>query len=125
MAEELLLPYTDLTIIGDKGFIREIFQTFLQVVQRILLLTLPRVNQKRQLSPLLTHLINRVRQLIETVNGQFAAQFNIEQTHARSFWGLATRLHSKLAAHTLCIYLNRLFGKEDFLQIKSLAFPNS
>jgi hypothetical protein len=28
-----------------------------------------------------------------------------------------------LTAHTLCVYLNRLFGKLDFLQIKSLAFP--
>jgi hypothetical protein len=26
--------------------------------------------------------------------------------------------------HTLCIYINRLLGKPEFLQIKSLAFPN-
>jgi hypothetical protein len=24
----------------------------------------------------------------------------------------------------LCIYINRLLGKPDFLQIKALAFPN-
>jgi hypothetical protein len=32
-------------------------------------------------------------------------------------------LYTKLTAHTLCIYLNRLLGKPDFLQIKTLAFP--
>jgi hypothetical protein len=37
---------------------------------------------------------------------------------------LCTRLYTKLVAHTLCIYLNRLLGKQNFLQIKSLAFQN-
>ena len=50
-------------------------------------------------------------------------QFNIERNHAHSFWGLCTRLMTKLAAHTLCIYLNRLLGNAHFLQIKALAFP--
>jgi hypothetical protein len=36
---------------------------------------------------------------------------------------LCTRLYTKLAAHTLCIYINRLIGKPAFLQIKALAFP--
>ena len=42
----------------------------------------------------------------------------------RTFWGLCTRLYSKLSAYTLCIYLNCILGNPDFLQIKSLAFPN-
>jgi len=66
---------------------------------------------------------NAVRQIIETVNGQLSEQFNIEQNHAHTFWGLCTRLSMKLTAHTLCIYLNRLLGKPDFLQINALAFP--
>jgi len=36
---------------------------------------------------------------------------------------LCARLASKLTAHTLCIYINRLLGKADALQIKALAFP--
>jgi len=32
-------------------------------------------------------------------------------------------LQTKLAAHTLCLYLNRLLGQADWLQIKALAFP--
>ena len=36
-----------------------------------------------------------------------------------------TRVATKLTAHTLCIYLNRLLGNADFLKIKALAFPNN
>jgi hypothetical protein len=43
--------------------------------------------------------------------------------HAHTFWGLCTRLYTKLTAHTLCVYINRLIGKPAFLQIKALAFP--
>ena len=69
-------------------------------------------------------LFNAIRQVIETVNGQLSEQFSIEVNHAHTFWGLCTRLVAKLTAHTLCIYLNRLLGKPEFLQIKALAFPN-
>jgi hypothetical protein len=40
-------------------------------------------------------------------------------------WGLCARPYTKLTAHTLCIYINRMVGKPDFLQIKPLAFPNT
>jgi hypothetical protein len=68
-------------------------------------------------------LINHVRQMIETVNGQLTEQFQIETNHAHSFWGLCARLYTKLTAHTLCIALNRLLGNPDWLRIKRLAFP--
>jgi hypothetical protein len=61
-------------------------------------------------------------QIIETVNGQLSNQFNIEINHAHTFWGLCTRLLTKLATHTLCVYINRLLGKPDFLRMKALAF---
>jgi hypothetical protein len=88
------------------------------------LITLPRRNQRRQVSPKTRRLVNHIRQIIETVNGQLTEQLHIEINHARSFWGLCARLYTKLAAHTLCIYLNRLLGNPDWLQIKALAFPN-
>jgi hypothetical protein len=61
--------------------------------------------------------------MIETVNGQLSEQFHLQVNHAHTFYGLCARLYTKLAAHTLCIYINRLLGEPDFLQIKSLAFP--
>lgn len=119
---ELLAEHTDLKVIGDKAYISAEKAAWLRQFNRIELLTLPRNNQK-QLSSSVRRMINSIRQIIETVNGQLDEQFNIETNHAHTFWGLCTRLYSKLTAHTLCLYLNRLLGKSDFLQIKSLAFP--
>ena len=121
---DILSAHTNKQVIGDKAYISEEQAAELWRTNRIRLLTLPRKNQKKQL-PKPTHsLINAVRQIIETVNGQLDEQFHIETNHAHTFWGLSARLYTKLTAHTLCIYINRLLGKPDFLQIKSLAFPN-
>lgn len=120
---ELLTEHTNLKVIGDKAYISAEKAAELWRYNRIKLQTLPRKNQKQQLLPATRHLINAIRQIIETVNGQLNEQFHIETNHAHTFWGLCTRLYSKLTAHTLCIYLNRLAGNPDFLQIKSLAFP--
>lgn len=121
---DMLFDHADLNVIGDKAYISQAQAEELWRTNRIRLQTLPRKNQKEQLSKPIRRLFNSVRQIIETVNGQLNAQFNIETNHAHTFWGLCTRLYSKLTAHTLCIYINRLLGKTDFLQIKELAFPN-
>lgn len=121
---ELLCGHTDLSVLGDKGYISAAKAAELLASNRIRLLTLPRRNQKVQLPRHQRMLLNGIRQMIETVNHQLSELFNIEVNHAHTFWGLCTRLYTKLAAHTLCIYINRLLGKPEFLQIKSLAFPN-
>jgi hypothetical protein len=121
---ELLSEHTDLEVLGDKAYLSATKAAELWEHNRILLRTLPCSNQKQQVSKTIQHLHNAVRQLIETVNGQLAGQFGIEKNFAHTFWGLCTRLYSKLTAHTHCIYINRLLGKQDFLQIKALAFPN-
>lgn len=120
---ELLENHTDLTVIGDKAYIHAARTAELRQQHRVDVLTLPRANQKRQVSAAYRRLLNQARQIIETVNGQLDAQFHVETNHAHSVQGLCTRLYTKLAAHTLCIYLNRLLGNPDFLQIKQLAFP--
>lgn len=124
VGEELLAEHADLDAIGDKGYISERVAHDLWEQRRIRLLTLPRRNQRRQVSPATRRVLNGARQIIETVNSQLNGQFHLETNHAYSFWGLCTRLQTKLAAHTLSIYLNRLLGNPDFLQIKRLAFPN-
>src|SRR5260221_1606958 len=120
---EVLVEHTDLTVFGDKGYISaEVAQQLLRH-NHLKLLTLPRRNQFQQLPPALKRSFNAVRQIIETVNAQLTEQFNLQLNHAHTFNGFCTRLLTKLAAHTLCIYLNRLLGNPDFLQIKALAFP--
>jgi hypothetical protein len=120
---ELLCEHTDLQVLGDKAYISADKAAELLENNRVRLQTLPRRNQKKQLPSELKHRFNAIRQVIETVNGQLSEQFHIEKNHAHTFWGLATRLLTKLTAHTLCIYINRLLGKPEFLQIKALAFP--
>ncbi len=124
VGEELLLEHTNLTVLGDKAYISQEVQAELRRLCGIRLLSLPRRNQRVQVPKAVSEAINGARQIIETVNDQLVEQFNIERNHAHSFLGLCTRLMTKLTAHTLCIYLNRLMGNVDFLQIKHLAFPN-
>jgi hypothetical protein len=120
---DLLFCHVDLAVWGDKAYISAAWVAQLWLAQHLCLQTLPRRNQKKQLPPAVARLFNSARQIIETVNGQLTEQFQIETNHAHTFWGLCARLFSKLTAHTLCIYINRLLGKANFLQIKSLAFP--
>ena len=120
---QLLTGHQHKQVIGDKAYISaEIKDQFAQE-NRIDLITIPRRNQRPQLSRQTKRWIHQVRQIVETVNGQLSQQFRIQNNHAHTFWGLCTRLYAKLTAHTLCIYLNQLFKKEETLQIKQLAFP--
>ena len=124
VGQDILSDHTDLLVLGDKAYISSPVAAELLRSNRLRLKTLPRSNQKQQVSSRYRSLFNRVRQIIETVNGQLSEQFNIEQNHAHSFFGLCGRLYTKLTAHTLCIYINRLLGNDNYLHIKSLAFPN-
>lgn len=120
---ELLSEHADLSVLGDKAYISAAEAAALWQQRRIRLTTLPRRNQKQQLPPAVARTLNSARQIIETVNGQLTEQFHVETNHAHTFWGLCARLLTKLTAHTLCIYLNRLLGNPHWLQIKALAFP--
>jgi DDE family transposase len=120
---ELLSAHTGLQVLGDEAYSSVAKAAHLWQENRIQLRTIPRRNQRKQLSLFLQQLYNSIRQMVETINAQLSNQFNIEVNHMHTLWGLCTRLYTKLAAHTLCIYINRVLGKPDFLQIKSLAFP--
>lgn len=120
---DLLEEHTDLDAVADKGYISQPVAQALEQGNSVCLMTVPRANQKKQLPAGVAECINRVRQIIETVNGQLVDQLNIQTNHAHTFRGLCARLYTKLTAHTLCIYINRLLGKADFLHIKQLAFP--
>lgn len=122
---ELLREHVDLDVVGDKAYISAEVREELHNERDVNLLTVTRRDQKQQLPAALALQLNRVRQIVETVNGQLTDQLGIAAHHAHTFWGLCARLSTKLAAHTLCIYLNRLLGAADCLQIKALAFPKN
>jgi Transposase DDE domain len=121
---ELLAEHAALDALGDKAYISGALAEELDAACDVHLLTVPRRNQRQQLPEALCQLHRRCRQIIETVNDQLSEQFAISVNHAHSFGGLCARLYTKLTAHTLCVHLNRLLGKEDYRHIKSLAFPN-
>ena len=121
---ELLERRANLQVLADKAYLSQPIAQELCAQHHILLLTVPRKNQRVQPSAAFRHLHAHLRQLIETVNSQLALQLHVETNHAHSFWSLTARLYTKLAAHTLCVCLNRLLGVPDMLHIKTLAFPN-
>ncbi len=121
---ELLREQADLAVVGDKAYLSAPLAAELRAERDVALLTVPRRNQRRQLPDEAARLLNGARQIVETVNDQLAEQFGLAAPHAHTFRGLCARLYTKLTAHTLCIYLNRLLGNADFLQVKALAFPH-
>ncbi len=123
VGEEVLEAHHDLTVLGDKGYVGAPLAAELAATRGIRLLTAPRRNQASQLLREVTRLWNARRQIIETVHDQLTEQFHLSTNHAYRFRSLCARLYTKLTAHTLCVYLNRLLGNPDCLQIKRLAFP--
>jgi len=130
IAPELLGEEWDRVVLGDKGYISAPLAQALQEERQVTLITPPRSNQRTQRDPAFTRLLNGMRHAaqrapVETINDQLEGQFRIGKNHAHTFGGLCARLASKLTAHTLCLYINRLLGKADALQIKALAFPSN
>jgi hypothetical protein len=121
---ELLAEQHDLLVLGDKAYYSAPVAAALWAAAGVRLFALPRASLRVQLPPAVVALHTRCRQIIETVNEQLSEQLHVQTNHAKTFWGLCARLYSKLTAHTLCLYLNRLLGRADYLQIKRLAFAN-
>jgi transposase len=111
LAEQLLIDKAGLTVLGDKGYIDGPLHQLLAARNGVTVLTPRRKNQQAQLPAALTRAINQARQIIETVNSQLVGQLALQRNRAKSVWGLATRVHAKLAAHTIGLYLNYLAGR--------------
>jgi DDE family transposase len=123
VGQELLAGQTDLQVRADTGYISQAVAPDLRTQRHIDLLSVPRSNQRARPSAAFCHLHAHLRQLIEVVNSQLALQFQAATNHAHSCWGLTARLYTKLTAHTLCAWLNRLLGVAEVLHLKALAFP--
>ena len=120
----LLREQADLVVLGDQAYISAPLADELRAERGVTLLTVPRRNRRRQLPAAAARRHNAARQIVETVNDQLTAQFGIAAHRAHRFGGLCARLHTERAAHTLCLYPNRLLGSADSPQIKALPFPN-
>ena len=122
---ELLREQHDVVVVGDKGDIGTPLAHELREEHAVTLLTVPRRNQRPPLPAAVAQRRNSVRRIIETVDDHLTAPLGLARHHAPTLHGLCARLHTTLAAHTRCPYLNRLLGHAAFLQIKALAFPTN
>lgn len=105
-------------LLGDKGFIRP--QLKEDLAQQGLDLQTPlRGNMKEVRAPGFLRWMMRTRRIVETTIGQLADRFEIEKTRARKLWQLTSRIYRKVAAHTLCVLLNRQLGRP-LLQLDGL-----
>lgn len=111
LAEQLRIDKAGLTVLGDKGDVNAPLHQLLARRNALTVLTPRRNNQRHQLPAALTRAINRARQIIETVNSQLVDQLALQRNRAKSVGGLATRVHAKLAAHTLGLDLNHRAGR--------------
>ena len=109
------------TLLGDKGFIRPILKEDL-ARHGIELHTPLRSNMKDSRPRSFTRWATGARRLVETVIGRLCERFEIERNRARDLWHLVSRLYRKVAAHTLCVLLNRQLGRP-CLHLDGLVSP--
>ena len=121
-AWDLTSSYSNITMFGDKGYIGDDFAASLKAEKHIDILPLKRSSSKVQFPKELRQAIFRLRRRIETSASQLVCQLNIERVLAKSFWGLQTRIKTKLLAYNLCYYINKLIGRESHSRIKELVF---
>jgi len=98
-------------ILGDKGFIDLEEQQRLNDSWGILLQTPLRRNMTDRPTFRLHKLGNRVRRLIETVNGQLTQRFHVQTMRVRKGWTLAAKWYRKILMHTICVFTNLKYGQ--------------
>jgi Transposase DDE domain len=108
-------------VIGDKGFICSALKS--ELAEKNLDLQTPlRQNMKDNRALESLKRLKSKRRLVETVIGQLAQPFKIEQTQARDLWHLTNRINRKVLAHTVGIFLNQCLGNRP-LQLATLLEP--
>jgi hypothetical protein len=98
-------------ILGDRGFIDLEEQQRLNESWGILLQTPLRWNMTDRPMFRLHKLGNRVRRLIETVNGQLTQRFHLQMMRVRKGWTLAAKWYRKILMHTICVFTNLKYGQ--------------
>lgn len=99
------------TIYGDKGFIDLDEQTKLTEDWGICVKTPLKRNMQDRPTFRLHKLGNRLRRLIETVNGQLTERFHVQALRVRKGWTLASKWYRKILTHTLCVFTNLKYGQ--------------
>lgn len=99
------------TVYGDKGFIDLDEQATLVEKWGILVKTPLKCNMHDRPLFRLDTLGNRLRRLIETVNGQLTGRFHVQALRVRKGWTLLSKWYRKILTHTLCVFTNLKYGQ--------------
>ena len=111
LAEQRLSDKAGRTVRGDQGDSDGPLPQLLAARNGLAVLTPRRTNQQAQRPAALTRASSHARQLIAPVNRQLVNHVALQRNRAQAVWGLAARVHAKLAAHTLGLYLNHFAGR--------------
>lgn len=104
------------SVLGDLGYLSRCRTQQIEVAQQCQIWTPRRKNQKEQHDPNVQGFLCRVRRRIETVYSLLTETFSIADVTARTIWGLAMRIKTKLLAYTVVKHLARQNGA-DYLDL--------
>jgi len=111
-----------LVLIGDKGYIGDALASELLEHFGITMIAMKRNNARTQFPKVFRQLVFKLRRRIETSISQLCGQLSVETVVAKSFWGLRTRLASKMLAFNVCWFINHLLGVHHIALIKQLVY---
>ena len=104
LVPELLEPFANVVIGGDKGYVSLPLREELAQKKTIHFIAKPRDNQKA-LSKGDAWFIGHFRRIIEKLFSQLTECFHVNVVKAKTLWGLITNLYTKITAYTLGLYL--------------------
>ena len=122
---ELLAGHTDLQVLGDKGYISQPVAADLRAQRNIALVTVPRSNQRASPPRSFATCMRICANSSRPSTASWRSSSTSKPTMPTAFGASTARLYTKLTAHTLCVWLNRLLGVADVLHLKALAFPHN
>ncbi|HKS48889.1 MAG TPA: transposase [Amycolatopsis sp.] len=99
---EMIKDRAGLLLISDKGFAAKTFERSLSEQG----ITLLRPSRKKEVLRAGEPMLNKVRQLIESVNDTLKGQLDLEQHGARSIEGIGARIAQRLLALSAAIWHN-------------------
>ena len=110
----------NIAILGDKGYVGDLFARQLKEAFGIEMLAINREYDKDLPTSSYNELIGKTRKIIETSISVLTGTMNAAKTFARSINGLLTNIVSKMTAFNFANYLNQLIGQPD-LHISSIV----
>jgi len=96
---------------ADKGFIDAFRHTLLAERYGIIVVTPARKNMTSTLPRTLLRFCKRTRKRVETVGSHLTERFGIDNIRVHDLWHFQHRLIRKILAHTVCVFLNLVFGR--------------